>query len=97
MRWARELSRLLGDDHDIAVLHQLALSQEEDVLTAAQKAAISKIAQSRQDELRAAAFARGELLFADRARDLRRRFTIYWAASESVSEMDIAGGSRPKT
>jgi CYTH domain-containing protein/CHAD domain-containing protein len=74
---AHQLSDLLGDHHDLAVLrgdlHQRRLGAEE---TAALEAAI----ELRERELAAAAFDLGHRLYAERPRDFTRRLRRYWEA-----------------
>lgn len=74
---AHDLSDLLGDHHDLAVLradlHQRRLGAEE---TAALEAAI----ELRQAELAEAAFELGRRLYAERPREFTRRLHRYWEA-----------------
>jgi CHAD domain-containing protein len=72
---AHELSDLLGDHHDLAVLRedlqQRQLGAEE---TEALEAAIDR----REDELAAAALDLGHRLYAERPKDFSRRLQRYW-------------------
>lgn len=74
---AHQLSDLLGDHHDLAVLredlHQRRLGDGE---TAALEAAI----ELRQQELGDAAFDLGHRLYAERPKDFARRLRRYWEA-----------------
>jgi CHAD domain-containing protein len=74
---AHQLSDLLGDHHDLAVLredlHQRRLGEEE---TQTLEAAIDR----REAELAGAAFDLGRRLYAERPRDFSRRLRRYWEA-----------------
>jgi CYTH domain-containing protein/CHAD domain-containing protein len=74
---AHQLSDLLGDHHDLAVLredlHRRRLGAEE---TAALEAAI----ELRERELGEAAFDLGHRLYAERPKDFSRRLRRYWEA-----------------
>jgi CHAD domain-containing protein len=74
---AHELTDLLGDHHDLAVLREdLAGRNLGERETAALEAAIGR----RQEELAAAAFALGRRLYAERPQDFNRRMRRYWEA-----------------
>lgn len=74
---AHQLSELLGDHHDLAVLRedlrQRNLGEEE---SAGLEAAIDH----RQEELAAEAFSLGRRLYAERPQDFGRRLRRYWKA-----------------
>lgn len=74
---AHELSDLLGDHHDLAVLredlHQRRLGDRE---TAALEAAIDR----REEELASQAFDLGRRLYAERPKEFSRRLRRYWEA-----------------
>jgi CHAD domain-containing protein len=74
---AHNLTELLGDHHDLAVLRvdlrERNLGEGE---TVALEAAIGR----RQEELAAAAFPLGRRLYAERPRDFSRRMRRYWSA-----------------
>jgi len=82
---AKELSRLLGDDHDVHVLLVLAESRGKAVLADNELAALTAIGRAVQEELRALAKPRGARLFAEPASDLRERLVLYWAAARDLS------------
>ena len=80
--WAKEakqLSDLLGDDHDLTVLQSLverdAIVIDED----AAKALLLGLIERRQRELRADAHALGGRLFAEKPKRLTARLATYWA------------------
>lgn len=74
----KELSELLGDDHDLAVLRN-ALSTHEQI-TVEQRMTLERLAKARQEVLRTRARQLGQLLYADLPKPLRKRFKAYWHA-----------------
>lgn len=82
---AKELSRLLGDDHDICVLLAFAEGRGKTILSEDELAALTKISRSIQDELRALAKPRGTRLFSEPAGELKERIESYWAAARDLS------------
>lgn len=78
---AKELSRLLGEDHDYAVLVAFAREQPEGSLDAGDLVALVDLCRTCQTELRAEARLRGERLLAERADDLKERVTLYWTSA----------------
>jgi hypothetical protein len=83
---AKELSRLLGEDHDLAVLSAHVAQAAPESLTREDKAAISRLCRSCQAEIRAQAEPRGTRLFAEPAEELRRRIEAYWASARRLAE-----------
>jgi len=73
---ARELSQMLGDDHDLAVL-AAAVSAAPD-LTEDQKDAAIAICRRKQQVLRAQAEFRVKRLYCEKTRDFIRRAGAYW-------------------
>jgi CHAD domain-containing protein len=71
---AHELSRLLGDDHDLALLRDFAT--EHGVTSARLEAAID----NRRTELQGRAFALGHRLYAEKPRTFSERLRSYWEA-----------------
>jgi CHAD domain-containing protein len=89
---AKELSRLLGEDHDLAVLLAHA-SQAVDVsLRAHDLDALSVQCSSLQAEIRGEAQAHGARLFAEPADDLRSRIEAYWSSARSLTPDKPADG-----
>jgi CHAD domain-containing protein len=84
---AKELSRLLGDDHDMGVLLAFAGDRGKAVLSEEELAALATTGRSIQDELRKLAKPRGTRLFAATASDLRERMALYWSAAGDLSAM----------
>ena len=84
---AKELSRLLGDDHDIHVLFTLAAERGKSVLSAEEIDALTAMCRSVQGELRQQAKPRGARLFAEPAGNLRERMVLYWSAARDLSAL----------
>jgi CHAD domain-containing protein len=92
---AKELSRLLGEDHDIHVLRAFAAAHGNAVLTAAELESLAASCQSRQDELRAQAKPRGSRLFAEPASGLAQRISCYWLAAQDTKAARSEEGVQP--
>jgi CHAD domain-containing protein len=93
---ARNLSQLLGDDHDLAVLVAFVHSDAATGLRGEQAALIERAARQRQSELRLTARPYGERLFADAPKRLRQNIGVYWNAAVDAKEHELdVGGARP--
>jgi hypothetical protein len=84
---AKELSRLLGEDHDYSVLLAFAEGQAGKLLEPRHVAALSNQCRSCQSELRAMARPRGERLFVERAGELAKRVTLYWTSARRLAAL----------
>lgn len=73
---ARELSQILGDDHDLAMLVAATVAAEG--ISAEHKEAIVELCQSRQRTLRDAAEFRSERLFVESPKAFIKRVAAYW-------------------
>jgi CHAD domain-containing protein len=82
---ARELSQLLGDDHDIAVLKTMVAELDVSLWPA-----MLTICETRQAELRADSYFRAQRLYAERPRAFGRRMTELWAAGRRVKPIAAA-------
>ena len=91
---ARELSQILGEDHDLAMLEQSAHGLG---LPAAQVADISRICQTRQLALRAIAEPLCRRLLAEPPGAFRRRMAAYWDFSRQPKSAEGTHSQRPKT
>ena len=91
---ARELSQILGDDHDLAVLVHFAKSEAAAVGSAS--GAIVKMARARQQELRDEAQPLATRLFAESPEDFVRRIACYWEAGRKLKPHDEATGVEPR-
>lgn len=83
---ARNLSQVLGDDHDLAMLVAFVRSDAAAGITAEQASAIEKAVRQRQRALRDIAKPRGARLFAEGAGSLRRSVADYWEAAVALKE-----------
>jgi hypothetical protein len=92
---AKELSRLLGEDHDYAVLVAFARAQPEAALDVGDLAKLIELCRSCQAELRAEARLRGERLLAERADDLKDRVTLYWSSARRLADLRPSKGAPP--
>ena len=73
---ASELSDLLGDDHDLALLAAALDAGER--LSGEQHAQLGLFISRRRGELQRAAFEAGERLYAERPKAFARRLAAYW-------------------
>ena len=73
---ARELSQMLGDDHDLAML--VAVAATADDISYEHKDAIVALCQRRQQALRNAAEFRAARLFAETPKAFTKRMATYW-------------------
>jgi hypothetical protein len=84
---AKELSRLVGEDHDLAVLVAFAEARIGRTLPADDAAAIARISRACQVEIRALARPHAERLFAEPADELKDRIGLYWASAQRLSAL----------
>jgi hypothetical protein len=82
---AKELSRLLGEDHDYSVLVAFVEAEGKSALGRDDLAALSTLCRSRQEELRTRARPRGERLFAEGDESFTERIARYWASATHLS------------
>lgn len=87
---AKELSRLLGEDHDLAVLLVFAGGQADKHLEPGDLEALTTLCRACQAELRAEAKPRAERLFAERPDDLREHVRLYWTTAASLAALKRA-------
>ena len=79
---ARELSQLLGDDHDLAILEDTARSKGEVSEQALED--VVQLCRSQQSAVRDAAEFRAARLFAESPRAFTKRIANYWAFGRRV-------------
>jgi CHAD domain-containing protein len=91
---ARELSQILGDDHDLAMLEQAALSLG---LSSGQMAELSRICHTRQTALRGVAHPLCGRLFAETPGAFRRRMAAYWDFGRRAKPAKDIDSRLPKT
>jgi CHAD domain-containing protein len=81
---ARELSQMLGDDHDLAML--IAAAVKADDISADDKEAIVALCLARQRALRLAAEPRAERLFAETPKAFAKRMAVYWHLGRALDQ-----------
>jgi CHAD domain-containing protein len=91
---AKEMSRLLGEDHDYAVLLALARAHGKSILEPEDLEALAALCTSCQAELRAAAKPRGDRLFAEPVSNLESRVALYWRSAQCLTNF-AAGEDSP--
>jgi CHAD domain-containing protein len=84
---AKELSRLLGEDHDHAILIAFVRERGPAVLEPQDIEALTALCRSCQSELRAAARPRGERLLGEPTRNLEARVALYWKSAQSLAAL----------
>ncbi len=89
-REAKELSRLLGDDHDLALLAAFVVKHPDVELAPGDREELIRRCRSWQSELRELARLRGHRLFAEPATDFASRLMTYWSQAESLSRLEPA-------
>jgi hypothetical protein len=84
---AKELSRLLGEDHDHSILLAFARERGASILEPQDIEALTALCRSCQAELRAAAKPRGERLLAEPTSNLEERVELYWTSAQSLAAL----------
>jgi CHAD domain len=84
---AKELSRLLGEDHDLSVLLTFAQKNGATGLAATDLDTLRASCLKGQRQIRNVARLHAERLFADRPRQLTKRILRYWKAAELLSTL----------
>lgn len=85
---ARELSQILGDDHDLAILRQALAALPDNRLEPGHARDIGRLIDTQQQGLRAAAKPRGQKLFAESAKAHGRRMAAMWEAAVAIGRQD---------
>lgn len=93
---AREVSRLLGEDHDLAVLAAFTGALDANKLPSDVRRKVVGHCRAWQSELRHLAKPRGARLFAEPAPDLSARLTLYWSAAEEMSKRETRDAGKPR-
>lgn len=87
---AKELSQLLGEDHDLSVLLAFAQERGAQVLSEHHLAALAARCRACQAEIRARAEPHGARLFAEPADCLKERVADYWSSAGRLSALAAA-------
>ena len=93
---ARELSEILGLDHDLAMLKTYVHSDEEHRLAAKEREQVERLCCSRQGKLRAKARPRGERLLAESPTRFTARVACYWRAATDPGFADDNEPAAPR-
>jgi len=83
---ADELSELLGDHHDLAVLHDTLSAEATAFGDHAELTSFTELISSRQSELEQQAFALGSNLLAEKRSTLVKRWREYWLSAMPVDK-----------
>ena len=87
---SRDLSQVLGDDHDIALVRQLVSAPTMVFASPEDTAAFLKRCRTRHKALRREAQTRGARLFAERSRPFVERIEAYWLTAAQARRRDPA-------
>jgi CHAD domain-containing protein len=87
---ARELSQILGNDHDLAALKHRLTTLSADAFAPDDRTAIDQFICERQELLRRAAHPRGEMIFSERPKAFARRIAAIWSAAAVKDQADDA-------
>jgi len=85
-----ELSELLGDYHDLAVLHDTLVAEPGAFGDPAELSAFAGLIASRQSDLERQAFALGSKLLAEKGSALVKRWRAYWLGTMSEAQQALA-------
>jgi CHAD domain-containing protein len=89
---ARDLSEILGEDHDLFVLAERAKADAKALGTPAQLRAYLKLCHRRQAELRSLAQPLGARLLAEKPSSFSARLTAYWQTAPRLANFDEDAG-----
>lgn len=87
---ARELSQILGDDHDLAVLRQFIDANRKHLGPKSERHALVAECVRRQAQLRRVAHLTGQRLFAEKPKTLMRRISVYWETAKALAAGEAA-------
>ncbi len=87
---ARNLSEVLGEDHDLSVLAGIVETQRDELGTRDEIEAYISLCQARQGELRKMAHDLGARLLAEKPGSLARRISAYWATAENFDDEEAS-------
>lgn len=89
---AHRLADYLGEDHDLAVLHQFIVSHPERFENDSELEALIALLKRRRGELQSAAKFLGQRIYAEKARDFVDRLGAYWQAwqCEAQTKRELA-------
>jgi CHAD domain-containing protein len=90
---ARELSDILGEDHDYGMLRAYLGGEGRPLLQRREASRLGALCRARQKELRLAARPRGMRLLAEGPRGLTRRIECFWQAAPKIPAEPAESGS----
>lgn len=90
---ARELSQVLGDDHDLALMRIHLATLPPDMLSTGETHALEELIQSRQVALRRAARPMGDMIYAEKPKPHGRRIAGIWNGAVARSREEARSGS----
>jgi CHAD domain-containing protein len=88
----KELTDLIGDDHDLAVLRRRLLDEPELLENQEKRNAVLELVNARQRELRVWGLLAGQRLFTDKPKDWKRRVETLWGSWKEEKELVHALG-----
>ena len=91
---AKEMSDLLGEDHDLYVLIHSAEASEATGAAAAAHDGLVRAARARQAEIRNELHVKGKALFAETADRFIVRVDAYWNAAKAARKLARSNGAR---
>lgn len=83
----KDLSELLGQDHDLSMLQELLDSEPALFGAARQRQQLIEIVGQRRSYLQREAFRQGRLLYAESPKALRKRWQRYWALARDQKSL----------
>lgn len=89
---ARNLSEILGEDHDLSVLAGIVKTQGDELGASDAIEAYLSLCRTRQAELRKIAHDLGARLLAEKPGSLSRRISAYWATAETFDDEEASAG-----
>jgi CHAD domain-containing protein len=94
---AKYVADQLGQDHDVALLEGVLATPEAQVLSRAERAALTRYCTARHAELRGAALPKAQLLFADRSERLGERIRYLWDVSRKAARPGVTRAPADET
>lgn len=96
VKLARDLSQVLGDDHDLVMLSTLPGNNSAILDGKKQARRFLKLCRVRQSELREQARVQGARLFAEKPKAFRHRLSVYWDTAKQMEAIDPEPGRKRK-
>ncbi len=88
------MSRLLGDDHDLAVLRQMLTNDPGRFDGKGDAEVLLALIDHRRDDLEQKVLLLGERFFQEKAGDFSRRLKSYWKEWRAQAEQEPSDNSR---